>query len=145
MSERKHKNSELPDKKDVRFVLPLFIVLAVLLETCIDSFFSVDENRLSPCKPLNVRADGRLYQLSAENLDSNVLPPELGIFAFLPVPINSADAEILQTIKGVGPKLAKQIIEYREDRRFTGPDSLLELQGLGKKRADYLATQVRFE
>ncbi|MFT5698697.1 MAG: competence protein ComEA [Desulforhopalus sp.] len=68
------------------------------------------------------------------------------VFSFGPIPINHASFALLQTVKGVGPKLAQKIIEYREQfGPFTDIDSIQHLTGVGEKRAHYLASQFVFD
>lgn len=50
-----------------------------------------------------------------------------------PVSINTADAEILDTLPGVGPVTASAIIQWRtEHGGFTALDDLLEVRGIGE-------------
>lgn len=52
----------------------------------------------------------------------------------LALDINTANAEQLQQLKGVGPKRAKAIISYREQHGpFTRPEQLLNIKGVGKR------------
>ena len=69
----------------------------------------------------------------------------MAVFSFDPISINQASYELLQTVKGVGPKLAQQIITYRSEvGLFKGIESIKKLTGVGEKRAQYLATQFSF-
>jgi competence protein ComEA len=67
-------------------------------------------------------------------------------FFFLPPPINSADKELLMTIKGVGPALAETIVTHRQT---FGPilniDNLQAIHGIGRKRATSLANELVFD
>lgn len=67
-------------------------------------------------------------------------------FFFLPLPINSADKELLMTIKGVGPTLAESIVTHRHK---VGPiltiGDLQGIPGIGGKRAASLATEMVFD
>lgn len=52
-----------------------------------------------------------------------------------PVSLNSATAEQLDTLPGVGPVLAQHIIEFRTQRGgFTSVDQLREVNGIGDRR-----------
>ncbi|RJX29801.1 MAG: helix-hairpin-helix domain-containing protein [Desulfurivibrio sp.] len=60
---------------------------------------------------------------------------EMRPFVFLPVPINSADARLLETIPGIGPRLAKRIIDLRNQRKkFHDIDELLAVEGIGPQK-----------
>ena len=57
-------------------------------------------------------------------------------FFFELIPINSADKEMLMSVKGIGPALADDIVEYRQNiGRFRKSKDLQKLKGIGAKRA----------
>lgn len=48
------------------------------------------------------------------------------------VDLNSANADSLETLPGVGPATAQAILDYRQERgRFTSVDDLLDVKGIG--------------
>ena len=50
------------------------------------------------------------------------------------VNINTASAEQLAKLKGIGPALAQRIIEYREKNRpFEKPEDITKVKGIGPK------------
>jgi comEA protein len=54
---------------------------------------------------------------------------------FLPVDINTASMEELDTLPGIGPVTAQAIVEHRETRgKFTSPEDLLQVRGIGPKK-----------
>ena len=50
------------------------------------------------------------------------------------VNINTADAEKLMTIPGIGPSKATAIIQYRDEHGpFDSPEAIMEVSGIGQK------------
>ena len=47
------------------------------------------------------------------------------------VDINSAPQDSLELIEGIGPVLARRIVEYREHSRFLAVDELEHVKGIG--------------
>ena len=73
------------------------------------------------------------------------IQPELAPFFFQPIPVNRADARLLETIDGIGPHLAAEIIRVR-DRGvvFRSNDDLSQVPGIGPKRVRRLESQFSF-
>jgi len=60
------------------------------------------------------------------------------------VDVNSASASLLSFVSGVGPKLAKSIIEYRDENgAYKSKKELLKVKGLGAKAYEQLAGFIR--
>jgi uncharacterized protein len=60
------------------------------------------------------------------------------------VDVNSASASLLSFVAGVGPKLAKSIVEYRDQHGvFQSKKDLLKVKGLGAKAYEQLAGFIR--
>ena len=60
------------------------------------------------------------------------------------VDVNSASASLLSFVSGVGPKLAKSIVEYREHNgAYKSKKELLKVKGLGAKAYEQLAGFIR--
>lgn len=48
------------------------------------------------------------------------------------IDVNTATAEQLSEIKGIGPVIAKRIVDYRQENgRFTNKEQLQEIKGIG--------------
>ena len=59
------------------------------------------------------------------------------------IDINRAGVAELQSIKGIGPALAKRIVEYRDaEGPFTKVEDLLQVKGVGPKLLDRIRTKV---
>ncbi|HSQ41312.1 MAG TPA: helix-hairpin-helix domain-containing protein [Fibrobacteraceae bacterium] len=60
--------------------------------------------------------------------------------------INTATAQDLQKLKGIGPALAKRILEERgRIGRFRGPEDLDKVRGIGRKTLDNLLPFLIFD
>lgn len=60
------------------------------------------------------------------------------------VNLNSASAEELQKLPGVGPAMAARILEFRATNgRFTSPEQLMDVSGIGPKKFDKMKGFVR--
>ncbi|WP_456452357.1 ComEA family DNA-binding protein [Hydrogenimonas sp.] len=69
----------------------------------------------------------------------------LALFAaalFAAVDLNHATVKELQSVKGIGPKKAKQIVEYRTQHCFESVDDLVKIKGIGKKTLKKLKPQL---
>ena len=59
------------------------------------------------------------------------------------VNINTADAERLATLKGIGPALAQRIIDYREQNgAFKTVDEIKNVRGIGEKKFDAFKDKI---
>ena len=64
----------------------------------------------------------------------------------LPLHINTASADDLCALKGVGPKLAEKIIEQRTaSGPFNGPADLKKVHGIGKKKLENMLQSIIFD
>jgi competence ComEA-like helix-hairpin-helix protein len=81
----------------------------------------------------------------ANHLDVDTLP-ELTPFFFEPIPINSCDKQLLQSISGIGPALATKILLVREQiGNFTDMNDLLLVPGIGKFRMAQFSKSLSFK
>lgn len=79
-----------------------------------------------------------------------VTPPatlraEMAPFFFAPVPINSADQELLITLPGIGPGMAKRIIDFRKKGPIKNADDFMRIEGIGSKRYGSLQQYITFK
>lgn len=59
------------------------------------------------------------------------------------VNINTADAQELMTIPGIGPSKAAAIIQFREEHGpFNSPEGIMEVSGIGQKTFDKLESFI---
>lgn len=74
-----------------------------------------------------------------------LLPPEIAPFLFQPVPINLADAQLIETVDGIGPHMAAEILRLRsEGMIFRRKEDLLRVPGIGPKRLRQLERNFSF-
>ncbi|MDR1873872.1 MAG: ComEA family DNA-binding protein [Synergistaceae bacterium] len=60
-----------------------------------------------------------------------------------PIDINRATAEELTALKGIGPVLAKKIVDYRtQNGRFRNLEDLLQVRGIGKSKLETFRSSV---
>ncbi len=63
------------------------------------------------------------------------LAPKTQKVLSLPIDINKASVEELDTLPGIGPKTAQAIVEYRETQgKFASVEDLLQVRGIGPKK-----------
>lgn len=136
--------------------LRIVVILLVFLGVCVVPILSLNgDSEQFPIKQTCQQFD--ISQSHLVSVDCDVIVDssvetknrsdmaDFAVFLFQPIAINEASFELLQTIKGVGPKLAQQIITYRlQLGPFVGSESIKQLTGVGEKRAQYLATQFSF-
>ena len=71
---------------------------------------------------------------SPSSAQSKAAPPKPTATAVAPVNLNTATAEQLATIPGVGPKMAERIIDYRQKNGgFKKVEDLMNVSGVGEK------------
>lgn len=59
--------------------------------------------------------------------------------------LNRATAEELDGLPGIGPAMARRIVERRQVRRFTKVEDLLQVKGLGKAKLERLRDLVEVD
>ncbi len=107
----------------------------------------------APQPPVAIHWNGRV--LRATQLDTqwagqgghlSQIPAAITPFFFQPIPINSADGELLSTVNGIGPKLAQQIIDTRTaNGPFVTASDLLAVPGIGPSRIRQFAPHFSFQ
>lgn len=73
--------------------------------------------------------------------DSTVLIPSIEKAKTL-ISINSASLEDLCRLKGVGPALAKRIIDYRSVNPFDTLEEIMQVKGIGEKMLEKIRDQI---
>lgn len=134
--------------RDGRLPVMLCLLFGLLLYDLLTGshLSSCKENRtMKPQKYLHFVHPDQLVLANSSDRGDGPVPAHYTPFFFLPVPINSADKELLMTIKGIGPALADSIVSYREQfGPFKNSLDLQNLHGVGTRRAATLTTQLTF-
>ena len=58
------------------------------------------------------------------------------------VNINTASAEELMSLNGIGEKTAAAIIEYRKDSPFEKPEDIMYVKGIGEKKYENIKNSI---
>jgi competence protein ComEA len=69
-------------------------------------------------------------------------PTKLKVLS-VPILLNTATAEELETLPGIGPQTAQAIVEFREQHgKFYTPDDLLRVPGIGPRKLAALRSRI---
>jgi competence protein ComEA len=69
-------------------------------------------------------------------------PSKLKVLS-VPILLNTATAEELETLPGIGPQTAQAIVEFREQHgKFYTPDDLLRVPGIGPRKLAALRSRI---
>jgi competence protein ComEA len=61
----------------------------------------------------------------------------------VPIPLNTATVEELDSLPGIGPKTAQAIVEFREQNgKFVSPENLLQVPGIGPRKLAALLPHI---
>lgn len=70
-------------------------------------------------------------------------PTQADPTASFPLDINTADADQLQSLPGIGPVLAKRIVAYREENGpFAQIQDLMYVEGIGQTRMEQILDYI---
>lgn len=63
----------------------------------------------------------------------------------LPININIASEKELDALPGIGPAIAKRIVEHRSSQPFTKIEDIMQVKGIGKKKFDKFKELITVE
>ena len=143
---------EYEQKKDDRLIILLGIGFFLLLSY----FHQANTPPSFPDKDIHLQwrggriviyenGDSPLQETREMVVQYDLIPADVTPFFFAPLPINEADQDLLETIAGIGPHLAAEIIKTRGQRGpFRHPEDLLNIPGIGEKRMLKFAEQFSY-
>jgi competence ComEA-like helix-hairpin-helix protein len=71
------------------------------------------------------------------------IDPRRAIFEMQPIDLNQADAEVLASLRGIGPALAGRIIAYRDQHGgFKRVSEITEVKGVGQGKMAAILDEV---
>ena len=110
----------------------IFLVATLVLGTAISALRKVHPPAVVTIEKFNVER----YKAANDNLDT------LGES----VDINSASAEDLEKIKGIGPAIAGRIVEYRDQNgSFASIDDIKNVKGVGVALFEKIKSRITVE
>ena len=118
-------------ERQEKFTAVHFALLALTLAFLGALFWAAGQERFT--------APADEYRVAAERS----VPAEAAAPESLRIDVNAASEEELETLPGIGPALARAIVEYREEHGpFTSADGLLEVSGIGKAKLDNIRDDI---
>ena len=81
----------------------------------------------------NKRASNTNNELSKMEQSYEKTDNEKQKLAF-PININTANEKELDALPGIGPAIARRIVEYRSSQPFTKMEDIMQVKGIGEKR-----------
>ncbi len=137
------------EERDVRGLI--FIALAVfflLLPSAGNVFLHEKGDHLKSTNDLRWDAAHDRLVADAEVLPARLdkVPGHIAPLFFQKIPVNRADAQLLETVSGIGPELASRIIRERDEHgKFRTTDDLMRVAGIGMKRKEQLTKYLHFD
>lgn len=150
--ERKLNDSNINISRDGRLAVLLFFLFVILSFdfTCRQQWpFSQGNDISNSSEQLGFVQPDKLvlenYSGAGKKQRPGYVPAKYSPFFFELIPINGADKDILMTVNGIGPRLAEDIVEYRQQfGSFTESTDLQNIKGIGPKRAAKFSTIFTF-
>jgi DNA uptake protein ComE-like DNA-binding protein len=139
-------NSSISGDGRLTVVLSLLFGLLFLdLTHSYHCFLFTEQRKNNLCEQLHFMGPDKLVVENCLEEGRGRVPAGFTPFFFKLIPINSADKDMLMTVKGIGPALADTIVLYRHQfGPFTNSLDLQNLHRVGPKRAAELTTAFTF-
>lgn len=131
------------DSADFQYVEPLPIPNFLLYNKQIEKIYQFSDDNLlwvskvSEMGPVDVETEAPTITVSEVSIGSNTIADGVR------VDINTARADALQSILGITPKKAEQIIAHREDKGpFSTEKGILKVHGIGEKTYQKISDKI---
>ena len=112
--------------------IPILALVTCLLIGFMLGFFTGRNQNRTPVRIRTLPAAESLAPSTGETGPEDPSAAETPVF---PININTATAQELEALPGIGAGYAQRIVDYREaNGPFTSPGQLLNISGIGEKR-----------
>lgn len=90
-----------------------------------------------------IRSLSNLSTQAPRHISTEVITPQDNILLGKKIDINTASAEVFETLPGIGPSLSRRIITYREKYGpFKRLNDLQKVKGIGAKKFEKIYSLV---